>query len=153
MKPPKGHIQLRKGRVSQIGQYYFITTTVKNGEKSFLHPDTVHIVLDTLKWLDEQRRIKLIAAVVMPDHLHFIAELKSGTLPELMKTLKGYTAREINKLLGRQGPLWQREYHDHGIRKEEGLMKVVKYCLENPVREGIVDDFKQYPYWFCIYDL
>ena len=71
------------------------------------------------------------------------------TLAKVMHSFKRFTAREINKLLGREGPLWQSQYYDHAIRKDESLMDILRYCYENPVRKGIVDEAREYPYWRC----
>ncbi|MEJ2363263.1 MAG: transposase, partial [Deltaproteobacteria bacterium] len=76
-------------------------------------------------------------------------QLCSGSLTTLMRTLKVYTARKINQLLNRKGPLWQPQYHDHAIRKDEVLEEITLYCLNNPVRSGLVRDFHDYPHWFC----
>lgn len=145
----KGTHRLRKGRVSQIGHYYLLTATTHDRIPIFTNPDAARIVLSSLQWLDQQGRIRLEAAVVMPDHLHFVARLCTGDLSKLMQGLKGYTAREINRLMDRQGPLWQPQYHDHAIRKDEVLEEVTLYCLHNPVRAGLVPDFHDYPYWYC----
>jgi REP element-mobilizing transposase RayT len=89
----------------------------------------------------------------MPDHLHFTAQLKDETLSRLMHSLKSYTANEINKILGRRGPVWERQYYESGIRCEQALRKKVEYCLNNPERRGLVEDFREYPYWYCRYEL
>ena len=144
---------LRKGRSSQAGQYYLITTTAFRREPIFVQREPAEIVLSSLEWLEDAGRFNLAAAVVMPDHLHFVGALRTGTLGELMKSLKGFTAREINRVLGRKGPIWQEQYHDHGIRKDEDLMEVARYCLHNPVRAGLVKDFHDYPYWYCQWEV
>ena len=144
---------LRLGRYSDEGLFYFLTTITKDRETFFLHPTPAKIVLDALKWLDQQGKITLVSAVVMPDHLHFIAQLKDTTLSKLMHSLKSYTANEINKALRRKGPVWERQYYVRGIMNEESLMEVVRYCLENPVRKGLVDDFRKYPYMYCMFEL
>ncbi len=41
---------------------------------------------------------------------------------------------------------WQKDFFDHIIRKEEGLVNVAKYILENPVRKGLVAHWQEYPY-------
>lgn len=74
----------------------------------------------------------------MPDHLHFVAELRSDSLSKLMQTLKGHTSRKINQLFNHKGPVWQSQYHDHAIRTHETLKEVTIYCLHNPVRAGLV---------------
>ncbi len=57
----------------------------------------------------------------MPDHLHFVAGIKQGSLAKLMRNLKSYTAKKINILLEGKGPFWQPQYHDHAVRKDEDL--------------------------------
>ena len=91
----------------------------------------------------------LDAAVIMPDHLHFVGALRQDSLDRLMHSLKSYTAKKINALLNRQGTFWQPQYHDHALRKDEDLNEVVLYTLNNPVRAKLVDDFHKYPYWYC----
>jgi len=127
MKQEKGTHRLRKGRISQISQYYLLTTATYNRIPIFTRDKAAKIVLSGLHWLDQQGRIRLEAVVVMPDHLHFVAELRSGNLSKLMQTLKGYTSRKINRLLDRKGPLWQPQYHDHAIRTNETLKEVTIY--------------------------
>ena len=142
-------IRVRKGRSSEIGRYYLLTTSTRNRVPIFTLPEAAKIVLSSLHWFDKKGQINLEAAVIMPDHVHFIAQLCSGSLTTLMHTLKGYTARKINQQLNRKGPLWQPQYHDHAIRKDEVLHEITLYCLHNPVRAGLVKVFNDYPYWYC----
>ena len=153
MKPPKGSNLLRKGRTSIKNQHYLITTAVNERKPLFNRAGTADIVLESLNWLEDQGKIVLDAAVVMPDHLHFVAGMKYGFLPDTMHSFKSYTAQKINKLLQKNGPFWQRHYHDHAVRKDEDLHKVVLYTLNNPVRAGLIDDFHDYPYWYCRWDV
>jgi putative transposase len=115
----------------------------------FHRPEAAEIVLSSIHWLERQDKIFLDAAVIMPDHLHFVAGLKQVSLAQLMHSLKSYTAKKINVLLNRRGSLWQRHYHDHAIRQDEDLNEVVLYSLYNPVRAGLVKDFHDYPFWYC----
>lgn len=41
---------------------------------------------------------------------------------------------------------WQKDYYDHIIRRPEDVQKHVRYILDNPVRKGLVDDWKKYPF-------
>jgi REP element-mobilizing transposase RayT len=149
MKTPRGSHKLRSGRVSIGNQAYFITTAVRGRAPLFIQPATASIVSNALKWFEQSERIALKTAVLMPDHLHFVAGLKTDTLPKLMHSLKSYTAKQVNALLNRQGSLWQDQYHEHAIRKDENLNEVVLYMLHNPVRAGLVEDFHDYPFWYC----
>lgn len=146
---PGGSHRLRKGRTSIDNQPYFITTAVHDRTPVLGIPEAANIVIAALKWLEKSDRMLLDAAVVMPDHLHLIATLKDGELPRLMQSLKGYTSRKINTLLNKKGPLWQDQYFEHAIRKNEDVNEVVLYMLHNSVRAGLVADFYDYPYWYC----
>ncbi len=85
----------------------------------------------------------------MPDHLHAVFELKTGTLPQVMHSLKSYTAKQVKYLLQLPSAVWQEQYHDHAVRKSENLEDVILYMLHNPVRAGLVKDFHEYPFWWC----
>jgi putative transposase len=53
--------------------------------------------------------------------------------------LKGVTARQANKLLGRTGEaFWQAECYDRWIRNEEEFRRVWAYIENNPVKAGLV---------------
>lgn len=149
MKPQNGSKLLRKGRASIKNQHYLITTTVFERKQVFNQAEAAEMVLKSLHWCEKQGKIALDAAVVMPDHLHFVMSLQSVSLAQLMHSLKGYTAYKINELLKKKGSIWQRHYHDHAIRQEEDLSEVVLYTLYNPVRAGLVNDFHDYPFWYC----
>ena len=152
-KPATGSKNLRKGRVSIAGQYYMITTSAYDRAKIFNLPGLAEVVLNSLHWLDNQKRIDLQAAVVMPDHLHFVARLISGNLSGIMHSLKSFTSKKIKSDLNLENNIWQSQYHDHAIRGDDELIKTITYCLNNPVRANMVDDFHDYPYWYCKFEI
>ena len=149
--PIKGSNRLRTGRRSIPGQVYLLTTATFKRRPIFQNGEAAQIVLNSLKYLERQGRILLEAAVVMPDHAHVVAGLLSGTLGEFVQSWKGFTARAINKHLSRKGPVWNSQFHDHAVRKDEVLVEVIRYCLNNPVRAGLVEDFHDYLHWYCRY--
>ncbi|MBI2487613.1 MAG: transposase, partial [Deltaproteobacteria bacterium] len=64
---------LRQGRYDESGLFYFLTAIIKDRESLLSNPAAAQIVLDALKWLNQEERISLVASVVMPDHIHFVA--------------------------------------------------------------------------------
>jgi REP-associated tyrosine transposase len=144
---------LREGRFSEQGNYYLLTTTTLARQPFFVDRGAAEEVLSALRWLDEKGRVDLLAAVVMPDHVHAVVVLKQGDLAEVMHSLKSFTANRINTLLGRSGQVWQHAYHEHAIRSEQAMVAAVKYCLHNPVRAGLADNFRAYPHWYCAYEV
>ena len=64
-----------------------------------------------------------------------------------MKSLKGFTAHEANRVLGRTGePFWQRESYDHWVRNEEEWRRIAGYIENNPVKAGLVAVAEEYPW-------
>ena len=95
-------------------------------------PANAKIVTDALYHFDGQR-YEMASFVVMPNHVHVLFRpLGEHALADIVKSWKGFTAREINKRTGRKGPLWQEEYWDRLIRNEPHFAKVVDYIRENP---------------------
>jgi type I restriction enzyme R subunit len=81
------------------------------------------------------KRYDIVAFVVMPNHVHVLFRLRaSHRLEEVIKSWKGFTAREINKRLGKQGSLWQEGYWDRMIRNERHFFKCREYIKKNPKR-------------------
>ena len=103
------------------------------------------MVLEAIHWLHDSGRFIVDAAVVMPDHLHFVGQLCDGTLSKSVHSLKSYTANILSKA-GVESPVWQDGYHDHGLRDDEDYRVKVRYVLQNPVRAGLVGKVEDYPY-------
>ena len=76
---------------------------------------------------------------------------KEVPLAELMKAVKGTSARLLNDRLGRRGPLWQPGFYDHALRGEEDRLAVARYIVANPLRAGLVRRLGDYPHWDSIW--
>ncbi len=101
---------------------------------------------------DHQAKAVFHCAAVMPDHVHLLLtplrdeDGHSYGLPEILQGIKGASARSVNRLLGRNGPVWQAESFDHILRSEESLAEKVDYVCRNPVRAGLVKSYGEYPW-------
>jgi putative DNA methylase len=77
----------------------------------------------------------LVVWVIMPNHVHLLLVPAAGVhLPEILHSIKSFTAQQANKLLNRSGSFWQRESFDRYIRNERHFRNVIKYIEENPVK-------------------
>lgn len=92
--------------------------------------------------------------LLMPDHCHLIVEPgeKYCSILETIDKFKQHSGYWFYK----NYPCikWQKSYYDHILRNEKGLENQFYYILNNPVRKGIVEHWKQYPYKFSmVYNL
>jgi putative transposase len=102
---------------------------------------------------DHGSKIMVDVVGVMPDHMHLVFTLlhdemgNDFILAEIMKGIKGTSARNINRLLGRTAQsVWQDESMDHVMRRSDWSRGKVDYVCENPVAAGLVTDVNDYPW-------
>ena len=80
-------------------------------------------------------RYAQIAWVVMPNHVHTLfVQQADWPLERLIHSWKLFTARRINKPVGRAGSLWQRDYFDRLVGDRPHLSNCVRYIRRNPGR-------------------
>lgn len=83
----------------------------------------------------------------MPTHVHAVLSLAEGeALEDVTRTIKSFSAREANRLLGRSGRFWQVESFYRLIRTSEQLDRTIAYIEWNPVKARLIADPKHYPY-------
>jgi REP element-mobilizing transposase RayT len=89
---------------------------------------------------------QLHAFVVMPDHVHMLLTPWSE-LATITRGIKGRSARQSNLLLGRTShAFWQDESFDHWLRHSDNFESALLYIERNPVRAGLVEEARQWPY-------
>lgn len=122
-----------------------------------------HLMVDAL-FFHHQHLYALMGYVIMSNHVHVLLQpLEEGVEPgtsgfgestdaqtgksaphyialrRITRSLKGYTAREANKMLARTGQtFWQDESYDHWVRDEAELERVLTYIEGDPIRAGLV---------------
>ena len=80
----------------------------------------------------------------MPDHFHFILTGKDSdsNIKKCIDSFKQQSGYWLYKNMPKFK--WQKDYYDHILRSNEDLVGQVRYILNNPVRAGMVDYWKQY---------
>jgi len=116
-----------------------LTTNVYSRRPIFQSPAAAQILLSTIAEVRQQTRFKLLAFVVMPDHLHLVVVLSSGqSLSDIMRLIKGRFSVRYHRLVGKCGQFWQERYHERTIRNERALVLAIEYVYANPVEAGLV---------------
>ncbi len=135
--------RLQRGRVSEIGAYYVVTTVTRDRQRIFLDDEVAGVVR---REIERAWHVATLAWVLMPDHLHWLFELQSGLLSAAIQSFKCRSALAVGRGTGRDGGIWQPGFYDHRIRADHDLRSQALYLLENPVRAGIVQHAAQYPH-------
>ena len=108
-------------------------------------PEAAQVVEGALKFYAPDR-YKLVDWVIMPNHVHVVYDHPTESVGKIVEDWKGYTASEINKLLGRKGSFWKTDYFDRYARDEHHFSNMQFYTILNPVRAGLVSDPFDWPF-------
>ncbi|MGD9631194.1 MAG: transposase [Pyrinomonadaceae bacterium] len=139
---------LKNGEITDAGLRQRIETYLdQNYGKRWLSDDRIaSLVQNAILHLDGMR-YRLIAWVIMPNHVHILIQTLPGySVSEIMHSLKSYTSHEANKVIGRQGNFWYKEYFDLYIRDGKHFRSVVRYIEENPVKARLCKNPEDWKY-------
>ena len=140
----------------------------KSGPMWMKEERVANIVAEGLHKLDGDA-YRLDAYSVMSNHVHTVfkpflseEELREGfdedghlifksdhpSLSRIMHSLKGSSARDCNLALSRTGQFWEHESFDHVVRNGK-FNATIKYVLNNPVKAGLVKDWREWRWNYC----
>jgi len=145
---------------------YFITASIIEWKPLFITPEYATIPLNSLAWLQQQKRILLFAFVIMPTHLHTILKPESDTIGEVVQQFGSFTAHEILKKLRKDNQedlldSFQKkkrdQRHEHSIWQDiqakniysmDFLQQKMEYIHQNPIAKEwkLVEDRADYLY-------
>jgi len=139
---------LKNGEITDAALRQRIETYLDQnyGERWLSDQRIASLVQNAILHLDG-KKYRLIAWVVMPNHVHIlIVTLPGYSVSEIMHSLKSFTSHEANKVLGRTGSFWYKEYFDRYIRDGKHFRSVVRYIEENPVKARLCENPEDWEY-------
>lgn len=121
------------------------------GGKHYLKSDVLaKIVADSLHYWDD-KHLELYCYTIMSNHVHVVFRLFDETeikeplyLQQVMQSIKRYSARKCNELLGEEGIFWQHESYDRLVRNDAELRRIMLYILQNPVKAGLCKEMSDW---------
>ena len=124
---------------------YFITNVTENRKDTFSSEVNIKMLLNIFDFYRKKYEFKIVAYCILPDHFHCLV-IPSGKadVSKIMKGIKAYSAKEINRLNGWKGELWQHQFLDHIIRQDEDYRSHIDYIHKNPVKHGLVKSAEEY---------
>jgi putative transposase len=132
--------------------------------KRLLQPDKYKgIIIDSLRFLVNNERIKLYAFVIMNNHIHLIWQMCAGIDPNaVQRDFLKYTAQKIKTDFNKFHPavlelfrvnakdrkyqFWERNPLSVELRTDKVILQKLKYIHENPVRAGLCSFPEEYKY-------
>ncbi len=142
--PERRTDELRRGRLSVLGARYFVTF-VSEGRKPWLGDDSTRIAMLTAlrTWHDEGDG-RVLAATVMPDHVHVFIQLGARhSVGQLVGRWKASVTRACPGVAA-----WQRDFWEHRLRDAESGDDYGLYILLNPYRSGDCAADVTWPGWW-----
>jgi REP element-mobilizing transposase RayT len=84
----------------------------------------------------------------MPNHVHIaLRPLGDHDLASTVRSIKGSSALEANRLLNRSGSRFRaRDYFDRRIRGRDHEGRVTRYIENNPVKAGLCRGMQDWPW-------
>ncbi|MCD4792508.1 MAG: diaminopimelate epimerase [Bacteroidales bacterium] len=92
----------------------------------------------------------LICYTIMLNHVHLIFYKAQKQVFRILGSLKRHTSRQINLLNDTTGTkVWQKESYDNLIKNRNELATKIKFTVNNPVKAGLVNNWKDWKYTYC----
>jgi len=128
-----------KKRLADLRERFDEALDAGHGACQLARPEVAEMVYRALHFFEGQR-YALLAACVMPNHVHAVfAPLHGHALADILHSWKSFTSNQANKVLGTTGPFWEREDFDHLVRNAAELERIIRYVVENPRKAGLKD--------------
>jgi len=152
-------------KILEQGHIYFITSTIVNWTPIFTSKKYFDILIETLKFSQENKKLKIYSYVILDNHFHLICQVDK--LDNIMRSIKSYSAKKIIELLkedkrndilkifanersidkiGCKYQVWQEGYHPELIMGDEILSQKIEYIHHNPIKRGLVESEEDWIY-------
>jgi REP element-mobilizing transposase RayT len=148
--PPESRL-LRTGQYGETSRIYHITVPTVERKRLFTDWASARAVTDAMKQAELENEALSLCWVLMPDHLHWLIELRVEDLSRVVGRMKSRSTLNFNRRIGGRGRLWQKGFHDRALRKADDLKAVARYIVANPVRAGLVSRVGDYALWDAVW--
>ncbi|VEP13581.1 transposase [Hyella patelloides LEGE 07179] len=139
-------------RVYIPGGTYFLTLVTYRRRPLFKNSSNINLLRSSIAKVKAKKPFKIIAAVVLPEHIHFVWQLppNDSDYSQRISRLKVLFTRafKLNQISNiqisesrrkhRESDVWQRRFWEHLIRDETDLQQHLDYVHYNPVKHGLV---------------
>ena len=143
--PQRKTARLRFGRNSRPGAAYFVTFCTKDRCPALRDPAIVVTLVDILRSAHAANDIGVLAACIMPDHIHLLFTLGERLhLGQVIGKIKS-----LSRLRNGASWQWQEESFERQLRSGDSIEDYAFYCFMNPYRAGLCPLHLRWAGWFC----
>ncbi|MGM9477609.1 REP-associated tyrosine transposase [Pedobacter sp. GSP4] len=159
-----------KYSVNDQNDIYFITTTVVGWIDAFTRKELAEVVIQSLKYCQDEKGLVIYAWCLMPSHLHMIVSATEGKkLSDIIRDFKKFTSKKIIKTIGeinesrewlldkfsfaarinsknKEYKFWQDGFHPITLYSNGFKDQKLDYIHNNPIESGIVLEAEHYNY-------
>jgi REP element-mobilizing transposase RayT len=135
---------MKRLRITFEGAFHHTMNRGINGEEIFSGDNNKAQFLDYLVEYSTKLKIRILAYCLLDNHYHMVIENSSGRMSDFFKHLNGKYGMYYRKTHGGQGYVFQSRFKSTLIEDDSYLRAAIAYLLLNPVRAGIVTNFKEY---------
>ncbi len=132
-------------KVSETGVYHVMTRGI-NRQNIFQDREDRIVFLDKLSKTKESSDCIIYAFCLMSNHVHLIIGEGKEPIGKTMKRLGSSYVYWYNQKYGRVGHLFQGRFHSEPVNVETYMLVALRYIHQNPVKAGIVQNCKDYPW-------
>ena len=130
-----------------FGKFDNLLDNPTSGPTWLKEPLIAEMVKESIHFYDD-KKYELMCFTIMSNHVHIVFRVIKDDYPlhKVMQSLKGYTGKKANELLGLEGEFWQHESYDRIARNDKECQRIMIYILNNPVRIGLVERWQDWKY-------
>lgn len=132
----------------RTNQYFYHITTRSNHKDWFSIPlkEVWQISMMAFKKALEQCPAQLAQYVLMANHYHLLIRTENEDIDIFMFWFNKVFSQELRKRSRKVNRMFGSNYKWCLIKNERYLLNVYRYIYQNPLRAGIVNDCRNYPY-------
>lgn len=148
----------RRARID--GGVYFFTVVTNSRQEILTLPQSRKALRNAIEATRKLLPFAVEAWVLLPEHLHCIwflpkdngdfskrwGMIKAGFSKQVRASLEQGKQLTASRKKHRESALWQRRFWEHAIRDEQDFRRHVDYIHYNPVKHGLVERVKDWPY-------
>jgi REP element-mobilizing transposase RayT len=135
---------LHKGRLSIAGAQYFITLVARDRKPWLTGPTACGTTLKVLQGWHAENQGRILAATIMPDHVHVLFELGGRlTVGQTIARWKTETRKGIE-----YAEDFQRDFWEHMLRETDDVEDYALYIFLNPYRAALLPPGRSWPGWW-----